>query len=384
MKKRLLFVCVLLSMGCYSFAGIKLDVKIFTGYKISQLTVSPIIGKYSVYDNDRLMDEVLKTEVLQFSVQNDSVMVLKNGMPMGRFATVGLNGTGLINSFRISPLVPVVKEREYDDDLEISVVNGYLQIINSVNLENYVAGVVQSEGGGSAKESEFYVVQAICCRTYALNNARKHAKEGFHLCDSVHCQQYLGRCRNPDIQAAAFSTAGDVIVDKDQKMISAAFHANSGGETANSEDVWSIGTSYLKSVVDTFSLSMPNATWEKTMPKEEWLDYLSRRFHYPINDHAKREAALNFNQEHRKVFFADSIKLTTIRTDLGLKSAFFSIRPSGDNVIFSGKGYGHGVGMSQQGAIRMVQLGYGYRDIIKFYYKGVEIMSYEQVLIRNF
>jgi len=384
MKKNLITLCIMLCIAVPTFAGIKLDVKIFTGYNITQLTITPLIGKYSIYDNDKLIAEVLKTEVLQLSIQNDSVMVLKNGMPVGRFGTLGLNGTGLINSFRITPLAPLVKEREYDDDLEISVVNGVLQIINSVDLEHYVAGVVQSEGGGSARENEFYVVQAICCRTYALNNAKKHSADGYHLCDSVHCQLYLGRCRNPDIQAATFQTLGDVIVDKDNKMISAAFHANSGGETANSEDVWTISTSYLKTVRDTFSMSMPNATWEKSMLVDEWLDYLSSHFKYPVNEHSKRVAALNFTQEHRKVYFADSIKLTTIRNDLGLKSTFFSIKQSGDKVIFSGKGYGHGVGMSQQGAIRMVQLGYGYREIIKYYYKGVEIMSYEQVLIRNF
>jgi stage II sporulation protein D len=346
--------------------------------------VAPIIGKYLLYDNDKLRGEVLKTDVLHFSIQGDSIMVLKNGLPFGKFGTVTMTGNALINSFKLTPLEPMIKDREYDDDLELSIVNGEIEIINVVDLEHYVAGVVQSEGGGSAKENEFFEVQAICCRTYALNNAKKHVKDGYHLCDGTHCQLYLGRCRNADVQAATYQTAGDVIVDKDGKMITAAFHANSGGETENSEDVWSIKTSYLKSVIDTFSLHMPNATWEKTMPADEWLNYLATRFQYPINDRDKKEAALNFTQNQRKAYFSDSIKLTTIRADLGLKSTFFSVKQKGDEVIFYGKGYGHGVGLSQQGAIRMVQLGYGYRDIIKYYYKGVEIVNYEQVLMRNF
>ena len=384
MKKKLILLALFLGFMTYSYAGIELDVRIYSGSNITQLSLTPVIGKYVLYDSDKIKAEVFKTEDLHVSIQDDSVMVLKNGIPLGKFGTLTITGAGLINAFKIKPLFPSLKEREFDDDLEISVVNGSLQIINVVDLEHYVAGVVESEGGGSVKENEFYEVQAICCRTYALNNAKKHAKDGFHLCDATHCQQYLGRCHNAEIQQAVYQTAGDVIVDKDQRMISAAFHANSGGETANSEDVWKIAAPYLRSVSDTFSLKMPNATWEKSMPAEEWLKYLSSRFNYNITDPAKKEAVLNFTQEHLKVYLTDSIRLTTIRNDLGLKSAYFTIKHRGEDVVFYGKGYGHGVGLSQQGAIRMAQLGYTYRDIIKYYFKGTDIMSYEMILVRNF
>lgn len=382
-KKILLTIlCALLLQGLY--ANVNLDVKIYTGYSINSVKVQPLIGKYSVYENDKLRDEVLKTETIEFSVAGDSVLVRKDGRSIGMFMTVTLSGAGLINSFLITPLTSGAREREYDDDLRISVVNGVLQIINHVDLEDYIAGVVQSEGGGSTKENEFYIVQAICCRTYALNNSRKHVSEGYNLCDSIHCQLYSGKCKNPNIQAAVFQTAGDVIVDKNMHMISAAFHSNSGGMTANSEDVWSIETPYLKSVVDTFSLSMTNARWEKTMSVDEWLNFLKTFFNYPTDQAEKRALALNYSQDQRKAYFDNGIRLADIRKGLGLRSAYFSVKQSGDQVVFYGKGYGHGVGLSQQGAIRMAQLGYGYRDIIKFYYKDVEIMSYEQVMIRNY
>ncbi len=382
-KKILLTIlCALLLQGLY--ANVNLDVKIYTGYSINSVKVQPLIGKYSVYENDKLRDEVLKTETIEFSVAGDSVLVRKDGRSIGMFMTVTLSGAGLINSFLITPLTSGAREREYDDDLRISVVNGVLQIINHVDLEDYIAGVVQSEGGGSTKENEFYIVQAICCRTYALNNSRKHVSEGYNLCDSIHCQLYSGKCKNPNIQAAVFQTAGDVIVDKNMHMISAAFHSNSGGMTANSEDVWSIETPYLKSVVDTFSLSMTNARWEKTMSVDEWLNFLKTFFNYPTDLAEKRALALNYSQDQRKAYFDNGIRLADIRKGLGLRSAYFSVKQSGDQVVFYGKGYGHGVGLSQQGAIRMAQLGHGYRDIIKFYYKDVEIMSYEQVMIRNY
>ena len=171
-----------------------------------------------------------------------------------------------------------------------------------------------------------------------------------------------------------------MIVDKDNKMISAAFHSNSGGQTINSEDIWNIPTSYLKSVQDTFSLKMPNATWEYKILATNWLEYLSTRFNYKIADPVKKNYALTYKQDTRQVYFADSIPLTIIRNDLGLKSTWFSIvDQQGGYLIFKGKGYGHGVGLSQQGAIRMAQLGYSYLEIIKYYYKDVNVVDYEEL-----
>jgi stage II sporulation protein D len=348
------------------------------------LKATPVIGKYTIYNADNKIADVLKNETAEFRIVGEfGVQVFKNGSVLGVFSTVTLSGAGLINEVKIKPVNPDLKERTYDDDFRVSVVNGSFLVINHVDVENYVAGVVQSEGGGSVKDNEFYIVQAICCRTYALNNMKKHSKEGFNLCDSIHCQLYMGHCQSSDILLAVYRTAGDVIVDTTKRMISAAFHSNSGGETANSEDVWSIPTTYLKSVADTFSLGMPDAKWEKTVLASDWLNFLKNKYNFPVNDSVKRKAALNFQQPHRKIYFVDSIKLTAIRTELGLKSTWFSLRQVGNNVVFSGKGYGHGVGMSQEGAIRMSKLGYSYKEIIRYYYKDVEIMSYEQLMIKN-
>jgi stage II sporulation protein D len=365
-----------------AFGGTFIDIKIFTGYQINSFNFTPVSGKYSVFDADKKVVDILRDEIITFKIKNDTIYVSKGAKLLGKSTSLNISGSGLLNNFKIRPSNTNVLERNYDDNLQITVLDGYFLIINQVEIENYVAGVVQSEGGGSVKDNDFYLVQAIACRTYALNNIKKHAKEGFNLCDSVHCQQYLGRCKSNEILAATFKTAGDVIVDKNEKMISAAFHANSGGQTINSEDIWKISTSYLKSVEDTFSLKMPNSKWEYKILQANWLDYLSSRFNYPINDPEKRNYALTFKQDTRKIYFTDSIPLSTIRYDLGLKSTWFSIEQQGANMVFKGRGYGHGVGLSQQGAIRMAQLGYNYLEIIKFYYKDVEVVNYDELNIK--
>lgn len=377
----ILSICVLFSTFAYS--GNFLDIKVFTGYNITVINVTPLSGKYYLYFADKKITDILKNETITLKVEKDSIRVLKGSANLGIYITLNVSGGGLLNSFKIKPGNPEIKERIYDDDLRLSVVSGKFLILNNVEIENYVAGVVQSEGGGSTKDNDFYLVQAITCRTYALNNIKKHAKEGFNLCDSVHCQLYQNRCKNYEILAATFKTAGDVIIDKDNRMISAAFHSNSGGQTINSKDIWSIPTSYLKSVKDTFSVKMPNATWEYKILATNWLDYLSTRFNYNIADPAKKNYALTYKQTNRQVYFADSIPLTVIRQDLGLKSTWFSIVDQyGGYLIFKGKGYGHGVGLSQQGAIRMAQLGYSYMDIIKFYYQDVNVIDYDELMIK--
>jgi len=174
-------------------------------------------------------------------------------------------------------------------------------------------------------------------------------------------------------------TAGDVIVDKDKRMISASFHSNSGGETINSEDLWNIPTTYLKSVKDTFSNGMRNSNWEHKMPVKEWLSYLSNNYKLDTDDTSKVRVVLNFEQPTRKMFLVDSIYLKNIRKDLSLKSTFFSVKKQGDQVIIKGKGYGHGVGLSQEGAVKMVRYGYTAKQVLQYYYKDVELINYEEI-----
>ncbi len=288
-------------------------------------------------------------------------------------------GNDLKNMFRLSPEQFDIEERIYDDHLEITVDRNALRFINIVDLENYVAGVIQSEVLGSSDDVDFFKIQAIISRTYAMNNHNKHKRDGYNLCDGVHCQVYKSRNNTPKILQGVTETSGMVLVDLNRKMISAAFHSNSGGQTLNSEDVWNRPTPYLKSVQDTFSLDMRNTTWQKTYTVQEWLDLLQKNYKYDILDPTKRENALNFTQDKRKTHFHENIPLKNMRWDLGLKSTFFNVRQEGDTVFLDGKGYGHGVGLSQEGAIRMIREGYSVEDVLKFYYKNVSIVNIDDL-----
>jgi stage II sporulation protein D len=247
-----------------------------------------------------------------------------------------------------------------------------LVFVNTLDIEKYISGVVMAEGG-SGKNLEYFKTQAIIARTYLYKYFNKHITDKYNLCDNTHCQAFNGLSNDTLLNKAALETKGIVILDKDRTLINSAFSSNCGGETSSSMDVWLSGKSYLKSIVDPYCTGSKNATWQRSLTISEWLNYL-RRSGYSGN--AYDSAGFNFQQQSRLInFSAGSFKipLTTIRSDLNLRSTFFSVYEKGDSVILKGRGYGHGVGLCQEGAMLMASKGFNYRQIINFYYSGVII-----------
>jgi stage II sporulation protein D len=262
------------------------------------------------------------------------------------------------------------KQRTYEGNLEVKPAAGKKMIlIGDVEFETYIAGVVQSEIYG--QHSDIFRIQAIISRTWALRNIKKHAADGYNFCDNVHCQAYLNRCIRPDIMLGVIESSGETLVDSAGKLIETPFHSNSGGQTANSEDVWRTALPYLRSVADTFSFRMRQSNWVRTISADRWLNYFSKTHKLNTADSAVRDSLLHFSQPVRQARIL-GVPLTRVRLDWQLKSTFFSVTfdTLANNVILTGHGYGHGVGLSQEGAIRMVTLGYAYDSILRHYYTG--------------
>ena len=358
-------------MPLFIFAdSITLDVRIMANWKLSSVIITPLHGHYSVIHQNTKITGLGEKSVLTVTVSGKKLKIKKSDGSLGTFDSLWVKAEGADDYIEVKG---EKKTRKYDDHLLLTVLQGGIQIINRVDLENYVAGVMQGESA-DCRHPEYYKIQACISRTYALMNMRKHELDGFQQCDLVHCQVFRGHCTRPDILEAVNATRGLVIVDSAGALINAAFHCNSGGQTANSEDVWSKPAPYLKSV-DSFSDPMPNAVWKKRIPQETWLNYLKTKHHYPIFDTVKRAEALQYHQSSRKVYFGDTIPLKMIRNDMNLKSTYFDIVQDGKDLIFKGRGFGHGVGLSQEGALNMARFGFTFEQIISFYYKNVRIVK---------
>ena len=271
-------------------------------------------------------------------------------------------------SLRINGELP--ERRYYSGSLGCRPDMGTMIFINNVDAEDYVAGVVRAEGG-PGKHQEYIKTQAILARTYLYKYIDKHIIDGYNLCDGTHCQVYKGTTDDESILSAVQETKGLVIIDTDSLPILAAFHSNCGGETARSEDVWLTRLPYLTNKIDPYCVESNNATWETSIPLDTWVDYLMEKGYRGTNYNE-----LNFSQPNRVSNYTAgnfSYPLTTIRNDFGLRSTFFSVKLSGDKVILNGRGYGHGVGLCQEGAMEMAIKGHTYEEIIEFYYTDVKI-----------
>jgi len=260
----------------------------------------------------------------------------------------------------------------YSGDLKCFPDMGTLVFINISDIERYIAGVVRAEGG-SGKNLEYFKTQAIIARTYMYKYFNKHTADRYNVCDNTHCQAFNGLSSDSLLNEAALETKGLVILDKNSTLIISAFHSNCGGQTSSSDDVWLSGQPYLKSIMDPYCLNSKNARWQMSFSVSEWVNYLRKSGYTGKTDDP---SVFNFVQKSRLTEYKTgsfSIPLTTMRSELNLRSTFFSVFAGSDSVVLSGKGYGHGVGLCQEGAMMMATKGFKYPEIISFYYKGVFI-----------
>lgn len=259
----------------------------------------------------------------------------------------------------------------YSGKLECRADLGTILMLNICDEDEYISGVVLAEGG-TGKNMDFYRTQAILVRTYLYKYQGKHADDGYNLCDNTHCQAFNGKCNNADIRKAVEDTKGVVILDRDSNLIISAFHSNCGGETASSNDVWLTSAPYLVSVKDPYCRTR-NSEWQKTIDIDQWAAFIRE---HGFNGKTTDPNDFSFLQDKRMTDYhigALRIPFTDIRNAFDLRSAFFSVYPGNNSVILKGRGYGHGVGLCQEGAIIMAAKGFTYRQIIDFYFHDVII-----------
>lgn len=376
-KYRFLFILVFIS---FSFYSQKLAVRVFSAYNLEKVDFSHHNGSYLIEADSLRFGAVLPNEFVTLKKKSNGKIELKHGVVLkGVFDTIRLIPTGKNFSLRIHPKNPQIIERRYQNAFTITTNNTSLVIVNNVDLDNYLAGVVESEGGGG-KHLEYYKAQAVISRTYALKHKNKHKNEGYHLCDLVHCQAYHNELiYTPEIRKAVELTSNKVMVDTiNQRLVDGYFHANCGGQTSRADFVWNEDVSYLQPFKDTFCIHTQQSTWEKRISKTEWRNYLVNQFHFPIQDSVYKNLVYTFEQEERKAFYLSphlGIPLRDIRYHFKLKSTFFSCYPQGKDVIIKGKGFGHGIGLCQEGAMRMASSGLSYKEILKFYFNGIIVKN---------
>lgn len=353
-----------------------INVGIFHKENITRFTLTPETGHYIVCDhNHKKIIEIKPFNTLFVRLEEDQIVISENDSVLIRGTNFTFQGYSFMNSFFVYLPEKQNELRVYSGDVSIEALKGKISFINHVSMETYIAGVVQAESG-LHRPKEFYKVQAIIARTYALKNQHRHRNDNFDVCDKVHCQAFYSRTSVPDIIDAVYQTSGQVLVDKRNKLLNTVYHANCGGETVNSEDLWLASLPYLRRKADRYCAHMPGSEWNKVISAEKFYTFTQSKYNGTLSQETW-EQIIHFQQNKRKKYLDSKQKITlrSVREHFGLRSTYFSIEKMGEDLHFTGKGYGHGVGLCQEGAINRAKDGYSKDEILDFYYNNSKVIT---------
>jgi len=269
-----------------------------------------------------------------------------------------------------------------DDSLEVMVERTDSKDVEKVPLEQYVISVVASEMPAEFAD-EALKAQAVAARTYIVRHLEQQEDEESMITDSTEHQVYKNETELQEqwgkdfqwkmekVTAAVVATEGEVITYEND-LITPTFFSMSNGYTEDAENYWGNELPYLKSVESKWDEAHPDFMEQTIFTFPE----LSEKLGIPLE--VGEEVAVAMSRTNSERVAELRINETTfsgrdVRDKLALRSNDFSIKQQNDHFIFTTKGYGHGVGMSQHGANGMAKEGNSYEDILYYYYQDVEI-----------
>jgi len=278
-----------------------------------------------------------------------------------------------------------IKSKSYTGTMLFKVVDNKIFVINELGIDEYLKGVLPKEMG-KGWPIEALKAQAVISRTYALRNMGSYSKKGYDLSADVGSQVYGGKsAHTPESDQAVNETANEVLTFNG-KLADTFFHADSGGYTENISNVWSSvknPPNYLKGKPDKFSKKGGSyKIWETKISKSELENKLTLAG-YKVGEIEKIKVegknssgrALNIKIYHSNgILLIQGSKFRMAVSPWQIKSTLIDEIVRMDNAFkFRGKGWGHGVGLSQDGAKVMAKENYNYREILHFYYPGTNL-----------
>jgi stage II sporulation protein D len=371
--------CLLASAGALgqSSAG-TLVVRVFSTRDLTSLTITPAVSTPKLHPWLRACSgcrrEMLSTPL--FVNVRSGRIVFSNGM---RVSSAELGGALRVHAISAGG---GAKEIESAGLWKLTLWHGELRVLLTLDSERYVALVLGGEAAPN-EPLESLKAMAVAVRTFALENSRRHAVEGFDLCDSTHCQSLRFAKPLPAVEQAVSDTAGETLW-YGGKRASAFYTQDCGGESESARNVWSAtNLPYLVAHRDPYCLRREPAHWHAEIAASDVLA-IARREGWRMPSHiegvrilkrtaASRAGEIEFGGDGtRDKVSAGSFRFAVDRS-LGwnrIRSDWYIVSLSNGYLHFDGRGYGHGVGLCQAGAFEMAVEGQRYRNILSFYFPG--------------
>jgi stage II sporulation protein D len=268
--------------------------------------------------------------------------------------------------------------RHYRGSVIVSADGNTLQIVNRVGLEEYLYGVVTKESVASWPP-EALKAQAIASRTYALYQAQHRQDRDYDMVDDEGSQVYGGVEGESGAGRRAVDDTRSMVLAYRGRPIYAMFTANAGWSTGDPKYIFNQPLAYLTATPDPYSPGETMGRWTRRYSASEIrrklfdigvrlgpMRAIQPRLTCP-SGRIVRAAIVDDRGSH------EMRTRPTLGRALNLPEILLDVRREGDNFVFTGGGFGHGVGLSQWGAKAMAERGFSAKEILTFYYRGAEL-----------
>lgn len=285
--------------------------------------------------------------------------------------------------------IAIISNNSYKE-IELNYINTtYIRVkrnktneIDTLPLEEYIVGVLAGEMPINF-DMEALKAQAVASRSYALKRMEYNKDNEYDVVDSILNQVYLDNeylkeawdnnyIKNINKLRQAVNSTIDEYLEYDNKVVDAMFFSTSNGYTENSDNIFEFECPYLKSVESPWDKDVSSAYLNiKKMSLTSFYNYLNIPYNKNLNVEIEKRSTTNriLLLKINNVEF----KGTDLYNRLSLRSTDFTIELDGEDVIITTIGYGHGVGMSQYGALGMAKAGYTYNQILAHYYQNTSL-----------
>ncbi|MGK0290565.1 MAG: stage II sporulation protein D [bacterium] len=281
-----------------------------------------------------------------------------------------------------------VRGRRYLGTIEIKPFAKGLYVINHIRTESYLEGVLNGEISTRWHPSVVQA-QAVIARTFALYKRKRRRKYSWHLTAKPLDQVYLGVDIADGRGRLAIRNTYGLIVTHKGKLVPTFYHSNSGGITEDPGNIWQYSMSHLEPVKSPYGKEDPNYRWHTTITRKKlsfMLAKLGHKLHYPTSIFVSKKTSTG--RAARVIIGNGSRSISILATDFRrvagytkVKSLLFKVSKNPRGFFIRGRGNGHGVGLSQWGAKEMADSGHSFQDILKFYYRNIQIQRAKNYLL---
>ena len=358
----------------------------------------PVESKNKVNKNFKIRRTIIKNEIIPFLINKYTFQKMEGPISVVSDDVIKINNINYGKNFYL------IKDSY-----------GTWTLVQKLSFADYLKGVLPHEIGANSP-LEALKAQAVIARTWAIYNSNRFQADKFHLCVTTQCQVYKPPIKNKNIEKAIIDTQNKVLVFEGQP-INAFYHASNGGISASSSESWKMSDyPYLTSEFDFinfekryahnsikkredlkyflqkdknnfFGNNHPLFRWERKVSDKEILNLLQKNVFVNENSKILDLKVIKRGTSGRVLQLEISQKnsmrnITLVKDDIRkslnfLPSNLFIIDKLNDNLwVFTGGGFGHGVGLSQSGAIEMAKIGYPYQKILNQYYKKTKILNF--------